>query len=141
MTGAQMPTKSKPAVKTGTNLIKIASVYLVAGLSLGIVMGVSHDFRLSSVHAHVLMLGWVTMVISGVVYVILPGCQENWLARVHCWLLNAGLPGMILGLVLISFGNEIGERIVAPGSAVVLFSIVVFAINVFLNSTPKSESN
>ena len=46
--------------KIGINLIKIGVVYLVAGLSLGIVMGISHNFTLSSLHAHVLLLGWVT---------------------------------------------------------------------------------
>ena len=128
-----MPIRPKPAVKTGTNLIKIAVVYLVAGLSLGTVMGVSQDFRLSSAHAHILLLGWVTMVISGVVYVILPNCEDNWLAKIHYWSLNVGLPGMIVGLVLLSFGKEIGERIVAPGSIAVLLAAVAFALNVFLN--------
>lgn len=97
-------------------------------------MGVFHDFRLSSVHAHVLLIGWATMVISGVVYIVLPTCGNNWLAKVHYWLLNVGLPGMILGLVLLTFGKETGEKIVAPSSVAVLLAVVAFAVNVFLNS-------
>jgi len=138
---ADMPMTPKPVVKTGMKLIKIALVYLVAGLSLGIVMGVSHDFRLSSAHAHILLLGWVTMVISGVVYVILPSCEDNWLAKFHYWSLNVGLPAMILGLVLLTFGKEIGEKIVAPGSAFVLLASVAFALNVFLNSGPRRRDD
>jgi hypothetical protein len=125
---------SRRAEKIGTSLIKIAVVYLLVGLSLGIGMGVSHDFRLSSVHAHILLIGWATMVISGVVYVILPKCGNSWLAKVHYWLLNVGLPGMIVGLVLLTFGKETGESIVAPGSFFVLLAVVAFALNVFLNS-------
>ena len=40
---------------------------------------------------------------------------------------------MIVGLVLLTFGKETGERIVAPGSFVVLLAVVAFALNVFLN--------
>jgi hypothetical protein len=121
------------AEKTGTRLIKIGVIYLLVGLSLGIGMGVSHDFRLSSVHAHILLIGWATMVISGVVYIVQPNCGNSWLAKVHYWLLNVGLPGMVVGLALLSFGKETGERIVAPGSFVVLLSVAAFALNVFLN--------
>src|SRR5215475_14440938 len=70
-------TMIRRAEKIGTNLIKVAAVYLLVGLTLGIGMGVSHDFRLSSVHAHILLIGWATMVISGVVYVILPNCGNG----------------------------------------------------------------
>lgn len=118
----------------GINLIKIGVVYLVAGLSLGIVMGISHNFTLSSLHAHVLLLGWVTMVISGVVYIILPRCEESWLALIHYWAFNLGLPAMIVGLALLSFGNDIGEKIVAPGAVVFLAAVMAFAVNVFRNS-------
>jgi len=44
---------------------------------------------------------------------------------------------MILGLVLLSFGKQIGERIVAPGSIAVLFAAVAFALNVFLNGSSR----
>jgi len=98
-------------------------------------MGVSHNFTLSSLHAHVLLLGWVTMVISGVVYIILPRCEENWLALAHYWAFNLGLPAMIVGLALLSFGNDIGEKIVAPGAVVSLSAVMAFAINVFRNSS------
>ncbi len=117
----------------GINLIKVGAVYLVAGLSLGVAMGVAHDFTLSSVHAHILLLGWVTMVITGLVYIILPGCEKSWLASVHFWGLNAGLPLMICGLVLLSFNKSIGEKIVAPGAVVSLAAVLAFTINVFLN--------
>lgn len=81
----QAATTQRSAREIGINLIKIGVVYLVAGLSLGIIMGISHNFTFSSLHAHVLILGWVTMVISGVVYIILPRCQKSWLARIHYW--------------------------------------------------------
>jgi len=126
------PPRSAPTI--GINLVKIGALYLVVGLLLGIVMGISHNFTFSSLHAHVLLLGWVTMVISGLVYITLPRCQEHWLARIHYWAFNLGLPAMIVGLGFLSFGNDVGERIVAPGAVVSLSAVMAFAINVFRNA-------
>jgi hypothetical protein len=128
-------TTPRTTPKIGIHLIRVAALYLVGGVSLGIVMGVSHDFSMLSVHAHILLLGWATMVITGVVYVVLPACEASWLAKAHSWALNTGLPVMILGLILISFGNKLGEKIVGPGAFVLLAAVVAFTANVFLNGT------
>ncbi len=130
----QSPTTTRTASRIGINLIRIGVVYLVAGLSLGIAMGISHNFTLSSLHAHILLLGWATMVLSGVVYIVLPRCGANWLARIHYWAFNLGLPAMIVGLAWLSQGNDIGEKIIAPGAIVSFLAIIAFAINVFRNS-------
>src|SRR5215467_12565334 len=108
----QMLAKPNSAARMGIRLVKIATVYLVAGFVLGIVMGVSQDFRFMSVHAHTLLLGWLTMVATGLVYISLPACEENWLARVHYWGLNIGLPLMMAGLALLTTGSKVGEKIV-----------------------------
>ena len=41
--------------------IKIAVVYLLVGVSLGIYMGASGDHSLHPVHAHINLLGWATL--------------------------------------------------------------------------------
>ena len=38
---------------------KVAAVYFVIAIILGIIMGIVHDFTLTSVHAHLNLLGWV----------------------------------------------------------------------------------
>ncbi len=47
---------------------------------------------------------------------------------------------MIVGLAFLSLGAEIGEKIVAPGSVIVLLAVVAFALNVFLNSGSGATS-
>jgi hypothetical protein len=37
-------------------------------MSLGILMGITHDFSLTPVHAHLNLLGWVTMALYGLYY-------------------------------------------------------------------------
>jgi hypothetical protein len=46
----------------------LASVTAVIGVSLGIYMGLAHDFTLAPVHAHINLLGWVSLFIMGLYY-------------------------------------------------------------------------
>ena len=52
--------------RVGFSLLKIASLYMMAALILGLVLGVSHSFALLSVHSHIGLLGWLTMAVTGV---------------------------------------------------------------------------
>lgn len=45
----------------GRRFLKIAVVYFSIGVLIGLTMGIIHDFTLTSVHAHVNLLGWVSM--------------------------------------------------------------------------------
>ena len=63
----------------GWKLIRIALLYMLIGLVMGLVMAISHDWTLMSVHAHLLLLGWAAMAISGIV------TPSNRAARTVSW--------------------------------------------------------
>ncbi len=117
----------------GIRMIRIAAAYLVIGVVMGIAMGVAGDFRLSSVHAHLLLLGWAAMSIAGIVYIVVPACGRTRLASLHFWTHNAGLPVMMAGLVMLVYGIRDAEKAIAGGSMLLLAAVAVFAINVFTN--------
>ncbi len=117
----------------GIRLIRIAAVYLVIGVVMGVAMGVAGDFKLSSVHAHLLLLGWAAMSIAGIVYVVVPACGHTRLASLHFWAHNVGLPVMMAGLVMLVYGVREAEKALAAGSMLLLAAVVVFAVNVFRN--------
>ena len=79
-------------------LIKVAAFYLVAGVAMGIVMGITHEFVLAPVHAHINLLGWATLAIIGVIYHAYPAAGETRLATVHFWFHNTALPVFMVGL-------------------------------------------
>ena len=120
------------ATMIGVGLLKISAVYMVVGAVLGLVMGISSNFSLSSVHSHILLLGWLTMAVTGIVYLLMPGCALNRLARLHFWGHNLGLPVMMAGLALQSYGQENTAPVIAAGSILVLVSLLLFAINLSL---------
>lgn len=115
-------------------LVRIASLYLLAGLVLGLAMGIGQDFTLMSVHSHVLLLGWATLAITGIVYLVLPRCAGTRLAAAHFWLHNLGLPVMMVSLAVEALGDPRAEPFVGIGSTVVVVALGLFTLNVLRNA-------
>ncbi len=121
----------------GLRLVKIAALYMVLGLVMGLVMAMSGDFSLASVHSHIALLGWAAMSITGVVYLLLPACSQSRLSVVHFWGHNIGLPVMMASLALYTYGHKDAEKVIGVGSMLVLASLVIFAINLYRNGKPS----
>jgi len=120
----------------GLRLVKIAALYMVLGLVMGLVMAISGDFSLASVHSHIALLGWAAMSITGIIYLLLPGCGQSRLSAVHFWGHNIGLPVMMASLALFTYGYKEAEKVIGVGSVLVLASLLVFTINLYRNARP-----
>jgi cbb3-type cytochrome oxidase subunit 1 len=119
--------------RAGIIWLKLAIVYLILGVGLGIAMGASQNFTLRPVHAHINLLGWTTMALAGLIYSVFPQAGESRLARVHFWLLNLALPVMMGTLSLVLLGKTGIEPVLAVSEIAGALSIAVFAANLFLN--------
>jgi cbb3-type cytochrome oxidase subunit 1 len=119
------------AESTSRRWIVIALVYFVAAVSLGVVMGASHDFRLKAVHVHANLLGWVSMVLMGLVYRLYPSAAASPLARWHFALYQSALPVMLGGLAALMFGQQGAEPVLGIASVVMLAAVVCFALAVW----------
>lgn len=117
----------------GLRFLRIAVVYLVVGALLGLVMGISQQFTLAPVHAHLLLLGWASLALAGLLYHLYPAAATTRLAHAHFWLHNLGLPVFMAGLAMLLTGTESATPFVATGATVVLAGLVAFAVNVLLN--------
>ncbi len=116
--------------------IKIAVVYLFIGAALGLAMGLSQKFTLAPVHAHLLLLGWASFALVGLVYHLYPAAAETKLARIHFWLHNLGLPGFMLALGILLTGSESAGPFVGISAIVVILGLASFAANVLMNVKP-----
>ena len=112
-------------------LIKVAAFYLVAGVTMGIVMGITHQFVLAPVHAHINLLGWATLAIMGVVYHAYPAAATTRLATVHFWIHNLMLPVFMVGLGLTLTGHDAFMPVTIAGALGVAIGIIVFAVNIW----------
>ena len=120
--------------KIGVTLVKIALIYMMIGLVIGLIMGLSGNHALTTVHSHMGLLGWSTMVITGLIYIVRPGCADSKLSNLYFWLHNIGLPIMVIGLGLqYGYGNAQAEKLSGIGSIIVLLALLIFAVNIFKN--------
>jgi hypothetical protein len=125
----QTTTQNKGAI-----WIKLAVVYLIAGVAMGIMMGASRDFTLRPVHAHINLLGWATFAIAGLIYTVFPSAGQSKLAKIHFWLMNISVPVMMasLGTMLVTQNMQVVPVLVAA-EMVAAASVLTFAANIFLN--------
>lgn len=120
-------------------LIRIAALYLAVGVTMGIVMGITHQFALAPVHAHINLLGWATLAIMGVVYHIYPAAGATRLAHIHFWIHNTALPIFMVGLGFALTGHEAFMPVMIAGAIAVFLGIIVFAVNVWLTVRPHAQ--
>jgi|KBSMisStaDraftv2_1062788.scaffolds.fasta_scaffold259237_2 cbb3-type cytochrome oxidase subunit 1 len=114
-----------------TRLIKVAAIYLVVGVTMGIVMGITHQFVLAPVHAHINLLGWATLAIMGVIYHAYPAAGETRLATAHFWIHMTALPVFMVGLGFALTGHEAFMPVTIVGALGVAIGILIFAVNIW----------
>jgi hypothetical protein len=117
----------------GVKWIKMAAIYLVIGILLGIHMGKSHDHTLAPVHAHINLLGWASMAIIGVLHQLFAKQLVNKIAVAQFWLHQLAFPVMMVSLAFLLKGNAAMDPVTGIASLVVGVSVLLFAYNVLRN--------
>lgn len=117
---------------------RLAVLYLLVGVGLGIAIGASGNFTLRSVHSHISLLGWTTLALAGLIYRVFPEAGASWLARVHFWLYNLALPPMMLSLAALLLGDTRAVPILVGSQIVASAGLLAFVANVLLNATQAS---
>jgi hypothetical protein len=129
----------------GKAYLKVATVYFTIGVLAGLTMGIIHDFRFTSVHAHVNLLGWVSMALFGIIYHFYPNAANSKLAKTQFWLHNIGVPVMLGGIALQVLGVSAALPPTIIGSLAVVIGVILFMVNVFKyvgkDSTHHSDKN
>ncbi len=87
------------------SFLVIGSLYLLVGIMFGMYMGATGDHSLAPLHAHINLLGFVLMMIFGLVYRQFPQMTKPILAKVHFWLHQAGSIILLIMLFLLFSGR------------------------------------
>jgi len=106
---------------------RVAVIYFVVAVALGIVMGASGDHTLTAVHAHLNLLGWVSMTLFALIGTAHPAMTEGRVATAQFWLHNIGVPVMLAALALRLKGFAAAEPLIGLASVVVGLGVVLFA--------------
>lgn len=123
--------------------IKSSLIYfaIAALVGLEITFMPNHLGALMPMHAHLMLLGWITMMIYGVGYHILPRFSasplySDKLANAQFYLSHIGLIGMAVSFVLRNY-MDIGAVMLIVFSVITAISILLFAFNMLM-TLPKA---
>lgn len=129
------------------NFILMSIVYLTIATALGIFMlGNPSLMQFKFVHSHLMLLGWVSMMIYGVGYHILPKFAGRFLkskamGEVQFWLANIGLVGMLLFYTLGTYNpSDLYRRLVIASGLIEALSISLFFYNMIATLYAKAEA-
>lgn len=105
------------------------------GMAWGIQMSASGDHLMAPAHAHLNLLGWVSLAVFGIFYHLVPGAASGMLAKVHCAVALAGVVTIVPGIYMAI--RETGETFAKLGSVLTILSMLIFLI-VVLTSGRKT---
>jgi hypothetical protein len=77
--------------------VAIGLLWAVAGMGLGLYMGIAADNSLLTVHVAMLLSGFVTLSLFGMAYRLWPAMKKSRLAPVQFWIMILGTAGVIVG--------------------------------------------
>jgi len=127
--------------------VKGSLIYLAIGLVLGVMMAAHGEWTslLGRAHTHINLVGFVSFMIFGVGYHILPRftgrpLHNAKLADLHLWLANIGLIGMFVFWILDAGFERYAFEFLAVLSSIVLgISMLVFIYNMWKSLIPLPE--
>ena len=122
--------------------IRSSLVWLGVGVTLGVVMAV-HPAALAfrPAHLHANLLGFVSMMIFGVAYHVMPRFTGRPLhspraAALHLWVANLGLAGMVSGFILRVYRWGPGAALLGAGGVLAATGAFLFIYNIWRTVEP-----
>ncbi|RPF53969.1 hypothetical protein [Aquisalibacillus elongatus] len=127
--------------KYSTTLLRFSALFAVVGAFIGSHMAGSMDYQFKSVHAHILVVGWLSLFAWAVFYKVFYK-RQTLLATLHVWSAIIGSIGLTTGM-WVYFTRPLGlpETFVTVyfivGGTILLISFVLF----FLLTLRQFEEN
>lgn len=108
-------------------------VFVLTGMALGMYMGAKEDFAFATVHAHLNLVGWVTMALYGTFYALTRGTLVVPMAWINYVLSLLGGLVMLPALTLfLSHGNDPKYvPFMVTGEILTVLGMLTFAVSVF----------
>jgi hypothetical protein len=106
--------------------VVIGALWLLVGMTLGIVMGASHNFQFIPLHAHIGLVGFACHSIFGLVYRQWPAMKASGLASLQFWIFVLATPSTLLGLYFTLSGGPVLPTVI--GSLGLLVGAILFFV-------------
>ena len=118
-------------MKASTLSFRAAVLFVLVGMAWGIQMAASGNHAAFPAHAHLNLLGWVSLFLFGVFYHLHPLLDPSPAARLQVGVWIVGTTVLTVGVGMVHSGHSSGDSIAAAGSLIVFAGMLAFAWMVF----------
>jgi hypothetical protein len=108
------------------------ALFVLAGVGLGIWMGVNESFTLAPVHAHINLIGWASMGLIGAFYAVAGDAAPRKLGWATYVLQTLGLLIMIPMLAKLLMGDKSVVPVLGASEMMVALALVIFFVSVLI---------
>ena len=110
---------------------RAAVLFVIVGMGWGIAMAISQNHAAMPAHAHLNLVGWVSLFLFGIYYRLHPALERSRAALLQAWVWILGTVVMIAGVGLLYSGHPEADPIAGIGAFILLFGMLVFGWIVF----------
>lgn len=115
--------------------VAVGLLWAVIGMLLGLYMGIAADNTLKVLHVAMMVVGFTTLTMYGVLYRLWPALAASTLARIQFWTALVGSTGIIVGSYFFAISGSV--PLVASGSVVFIVAAALMAW-MFIAQTSQS---
>ena len=124
------------------SLFRVSVSVALIGMALGIFMGIRQDLTLMPAHAHLNLLGFVTMFLSALYYRAFPQAAASRLALYQAIISIVGAILFPVGIACVLLGgHDRFEPVVVGGALTVFAGMVLFTVIVYRTAGSGSPTH
>ncbi len=113
-------------MKASSLCFRAAILLVLAGMVWGLQMAISQDHSPFPAHAHLNLLGWVSLFLFGIYYRLHPVLDQSRTAMIQVWVWIAATIVLAIGVGLVHTGHENGDPIAAVGAFAAFGDMLLF---------------
>lgn len=118
-------------MKTSSTSFRAACLFALAGIGMGIGMAASQNHDLMPAHAHLNLLGWVSLFLFGVYYRLHPALETSRLAMTQIVVWCVGTAFLTVAVAALHLGYTAFEPVAAVSALLLLGALGLFTLLVF----------
>ncbi|QQZ08618.1 hypothetical protein [Heyndrickxia vini] len=125
-------------------LLRMSALYGVIGAVLGSHMAASNAYAFRPVHAHILVVGWLSLFAFAIYYRVFSIPKKSVLATIHIWTAIVGSFGLTVGMWLYNMkpikGIETFNLLFfIIGGSLLIICFIVFLLMTFIQGRHLGE--
>lgn|SRR5574337_127816 len=110
---------------------KMAVALGLIGMAIGLAMAASHDHSVMPAHAHLNLLGWVSLFLFGIFYRLHPTVDSSRIALTQVLVWVSGTVVLTVGVAFVHLDYPQAEPIAGVGSLIIIAGMALFATLIF----------